>query len=313
MKEQKSIVELVDELPKKSITTYVLNALDFVVPGEWENVTGFEAILKSVMRDTDPVRLNRVKQRAIALYEDPASGYRKAIWVYKAVDAADVGLAATALADKVGQKVQFLSFLDRLTPKADITQTVDLAVKVGAEIVAFTLANGLPKDDIQGFADNLAHYAGASKMRMAALVCLDGLLPLGPDFARKSGEMLGSLRTSQLAQSATYQRLQTLLPGDSDTSRLRFLRSGLDSAQGWMNRLVTDRGLTPEKIVTSVRNVIDISDETLDYLSAFLDATTNYYEHTGIQAVTRHLIEDAAGSTGRKDARHKGAGKKKKA
>ena len=35
-------------------------------------------------------------------------------------------------------------------------------------------------------------------------------------------------------------------------------------------------------------------DETLDYLGVFLGATTNYCEHTGIQAVLRHLVERAA-------------------
>jgi hypothetical protein len=32
----------------------------------------------------------------------------------------------------------------------------------------------------------------------------------------------------------------------------------------------------------------------LDYVAAFLDMSTNYYEHTGIQTVARRVIEQAA-------------------
>jgi hypothetical protein len=36
-----------------------------------------------------------------------------------------------------------------------------------------------------------------------------------------------------------------------------------------------------------------VSDSKLDYLAAFLDVTTNYYEHTGTQTLARRLIERA--------------------
>ena len=34
-----------------------------------------------------------------------------------------------------------------------------------------------------------------------------------------------------------------------------------------------------------------MTDDRLDYVAAFLDLTTNYYEHTGIQSVARSLIQ----------------------
>jgi hypothetical protein len=293
--ELESVVELVDNLPEQNVTTYVLNALDFVVPGEWENVTGFANTVQAVTGTVDPTSIERIGKQVQELYADPSAGYQKAVRVYQVVDNADRALAAAALASKVGQKVSFLSFLEKLTPKADTTQSIDLAVKLVAEIVAFTLINGLPRDSIRDFVSKLAQYSGASKMRMAALVCLDGLVPLGPDFVQHGLKILSGASTSDLQKSAVFQRIQGLIPGESPEKQLRFIQNGFDSAQGWMNQLVTDRGLTPSKVLASVKRFVDISDEALDYVGAFFDATTNYYEHTGIQSVTRHLIEQTAG------------------
>jgi hypothetical protein len=58
-----------------------------------------------------------------------------------------------------------------------------------------------------------------------------------------------------------------------------------------MNNLVRSRGLTPESILRSMNQYINIADNKLDYVAAFLDMATNYYEHTGIQTVARRLIE----------------------
>ena len=59
--------------------------------------------------------------------------------------------------------------------------------------------------------------------------------------------------------------------------------------------IVTDRGLTPRKVTRNLRRVIDFTDDKLDYVGAFLDATTNYYAHTGTQTAAQHLIQRAAG------------------
>jgi hypothetical protein len=45
-----------------------------------------------------------------------------------------------------------------------------------------------------------------------------------------------------------------------------------------------------------VGSFIQIADDNLDFVAAFLDQSTNYYEHTGIQTVTRKLILDAYAS-----------------
>jgi hypothetical protein len=44
-----------------------------------------------------------------------------------------------------------------------------------------------------------------------------------------------------------------------------------------------------------MRGVIDFSEGKFDLLAAFLDISTNYMEHTGIQSVSRSLIQRAVG------------------
>jgi hypothetical protein len=60
-----------------------------------------------------------------------------------------------------------------------------------------------------------------------------------------------------------------------------------------MTDFVDSRGLTPESVVDNLTKFVEVSKDKLDYLGAFLDMTTNYYTHTGIQTLTRRLIERA--------------------
>ena len=50
----KSIPEYVNSLRKRSVTVYVLRSLDFLVPGEWENITDFEEMVIKVTGERDP-------------------------------------------------------------------------------------------------------------------------------------------------------------------------------------------------------------------------------------------------------------------
>ena len=40
---------------------------------------------------------------------------------------------------------------------------------------------------------------------------------------------------------------------------------------------------------------LEIADDKLNYVAAFLDVSTEYYSHTGTQTVAARLIERAAG------------------
>ena len=60
-----------------------------------------------------------------------------------------------------------------------------------------------------------------------------------------------------------------------------------------MQDFVTKNDLNSEKVYSSIQNFIDVTDNRLDYWSAFLDMTTSYYTHTGTQTIARRMIERA--------------------
>ncbi|MCY7385233.1 MAG: hypothetical protein LH628_22170 [Microcoleus sp. CAN_BIN18] len=294
----KSIVELVDNLPSGGVTVMMLKSLDFVVPGEWNNLTGFDNTIQAVTRETDRTLVQKIRDRAIELYADPNQPYQATVGLYQIVDRADTALAASAIANKIGEKIGFLSFLSSLTPKADVTQTLDLCIKVVVELIALCKLNNISMNNMGSFGTALSDYKNESIVRMAALVCVDGLIPLGPDFIKKAQSTLAGLSPTTLQQNPTFQSIGNLIPGGSVGDKLGFITATFRSAEGWMNNLVRSRGLTPESILRSMNQYIDIADNKLDYVAAFLDMSTNYYEHTGIQTVARRLVDRAYAEIG---------------
>jgi hypothetical protein len=291
----KPIFELVDELPTGGLTVMALNSLDFVIPGQWQNLVGFTNTIKAVSGTDDEAYIQAIGERAVALYNDKSQGYQTAMWLYNTVDAGSSALGAAAMASKVGSSIPLLGFLNNITPKAETAQTIDLGVKLVAEIVAFCQINGIPGDSIGDFLAALADYGGESLMRMAALVCFDGLIPLGPDFVEMTMNNLTGMSPNDLEGNKTFQGIKDSIPGGDSSSQLGFINQSFDSVRGWMSGFVTDRGLSPEVVVGNLRNFIEVSDDKLDYLAAFIDMSTNYYSHTGTQTLARRLIERAAG------------------
>ncbi|MGJ5676717.1 MAG: hypothetical protein ACR9NN_24470 [Nostochopsis sp.] len=289
----KSIFELVDELPTSNLTVSMLNSLDFVAPGEWQNVVGFVNTIKTVTGESDESLIQAIGERAIYLYNDRSQGYQRAMWLYQTVDSTDKALGAAALANKVGEKIPLLGFLNSITPKPDKAQTIDLCLKLVTELVAFCSINGIPGDSIGDFVGSLGEYSGESLIRMVALVCVDGLIPLGPDFISKALSTISQTNPQELEQNTTFQNLQDAIPGQNSSSKLNFIGESFNSVQGWMSNLVSANNLTPQKVVHNLQSFAEIADDKLDYLGAFLDVATNYYEHTGTQTLARRLIERA--------------------
>jgi hypothetical protein len=289
----KPIYEIIDELPTSGMTVRLLQGLDWVVPGQWQNITGFENTIRAVTGETDQNMIQQIGERAIHLYNDPNQGYQTALWIYDAVGKGSGALGAAAMANKLGENISFLSFLSNLTPKADKAQAIDLGVKLVAELVAFCKINGIPGDSIGEFVGALADYSGESLMRMAALVSVDALIPLGPDFIQKVGEFVGGAAPSELEQNQSYRQIQNEIPGGDTSSKQGFINQSWGAVSGWMSSFVSSRGLTQEGVVSNLKNYIEITDDRLDYVSAFLDMTTNYYEHTGVQTLGRRLVERA--------------------
>ncbi|WP_413173671.1 Tudor-knot domain-containing protein [Anabaena azotica] len=291
---EKSIIQLVDELSTDNITVKVLKAVDYVAPSQWNNLVGFDNTIRAITGETDTKVIQKIRERAVILYHDPQQGYQSAIKLYQTVDKADTAMATAALANKVGEKIGILSFLTNITPKADLTQTIDLVLKIAIEIIVFCKLNGIPQPNPQEFAKSLANnYQDASLMRMVALVCLDGIVPLGPDFLNKIHELISGTDASQIAQNPVFSAINSSLPGNNPTDKLGFITQGFNSVQGWISNLVSKTGITPQSIFSSLGNFIQIADDNLDFVAAFLDQTTNYYEHTGIQTVAASLIKQA--------------------
>lgn len=289
----KPIYELVDELPTNNMTVTTLRALDFVVPGQWENIVGFKNTIVKVTGETDEALIQQIGDRAVWLFNDKSQGYQRALWLYQTIDDADAALATAALANKISGRIPLGGLLNRLTPNSDKAQTLDLALKLVTELVAFCQINGIPGDSIGDFVGALGEYSGESLMRMAALVSIDGLIPLGTDFIKKVESTLGILSPADLEKNSTFGKIKPLIPGDNTEGQLAFIGESFNSTKSWMGDFVAQKSLTPEKLVNRFNGFIDFSEGKLDYLAAFLDITTNYFEHTGTQSLARRLIERA--------------------
>ena len=288
-----AIFKLVDELPEQNITVRVLNALDFVVPGEWENLVGFENTIRQVTGEEDEEMIQQIGDLAVWLFNDQSQGYQRALLLYQTVDRTDRALASAALANKAGERIPLLGFLNKITPKADKAQSIDLALKTVVELIAFCQINGIPGDSIGDFVNSLADYGGEDIMRMSALVCLDGLIPLGPDFIQKAQSIIESLNSDDLEENDTFKKVNDFIPGEDTENQLGFINQAFDSVTKWMGDFVESKDLTPEKVINNIESFVEFSDDQLDYLAAFLDLTTNYYEHTGTQTLARCLIDRA--------------------
>ena len=197
------------------------------------------------------------------------------------VDKADQLLAAASLANKIGRRISFLSFLQKLTPKSDTVQAVDLGMKIVAEGLAYNYLQGQPDGGIKDLAAGLAQYSQDNLMRVVALICIDGLIPLGPDFLDVTGDVLRKLSVRDLGSNPIYERIRDVIPGSSQSDHLNFVQEMFANSQGWIRDFQRERGINRGNVTSSLGKVIDLADETLDYVGAFLDATTNYYAHTG--------------------------------
>lgn len=289
-----SIHHVLEGLPETSLTTRVLGLLDFVVPGQWENIRSLERMIESVTGETDPAVVQAVGEKALALWFDESTGFQRAATIYRLVDSGSTMAGATAAANLVGQKVAFLSFLGDVTPKPDTVQAVDAAVKFAAELAAFCAMNGIPGDSVGDFVASLGNAAKEDAMRTGAWIALDLVLPLGPDFL---GRVLGAIQSvtdGELAQSRVFTLVADYLPGDLGGKR-QLIASALASSSSLIGQTVADKGLTQDGLLARLKDVVEVADDRLDMVSAALDLTTNYYEHTGLQTVARRLVTRAYG------------------
>ncbi|NCG22055.1 MAG: hypothetical protein GWP91_23820 [Rhodobacterales bacterium] len=282
-------------LGESRITPAVLNALDFVVPGEWENVTSLEEAIESYLDITDPVEVAKIKARAEELYASQPH-YARALKLYAAADSVDKVAAAAVLAKQAGKAFDLLSILDRFTPKAETTQAIDAALKLAVELAAFACLRGIPLTslaDAKAFPATLATYARADMMRLAAWITLDGVIPLGPEFVSKVHATISETDTSILTNNALFKQLAGVLPGGDPEGQKGFILSSLDSANGYVTEFVSAQGITQASLAGTMGTLFNVADTSMDVLGATLDASTDYFAHTGVQSVARVLVHDA--------------------
>lgn len=289
----KPIFELVDELPTGGTTVMALNALDFVIPGQWQNLTGFVNTIKAVTGETDEAMVQAIGDRAVYLYNDESQGYQRAMWLYQTVDNAAGAMGMAAMANKIGQDISFLGFLDNLTPKPEKIQSIDLTIKLVVELVAYCQINGIPGDSIGDFLGALGDYGGESLMRMVALICFDGLIPLGPSFIDKGLGAISNMTPKELDNNSTFSSVKGMIPGGDTAGQLGFINQSFDSVRGWMTNFVAEKALTQENALGNLQKFVQVSGDKLDYVGAFLDVSVKYYTHTGTQTLARRLIERA--------------------
>ncbi len=119
-------------------------------------------------------------------------------------------------------------------------------------------------------------------------------MPLGPDFVSKAMSSLQGLGASGLEKNKRFQQIESMVPGNGAAEKLGYMSRGLDAVQGWIGSFISGKGLNADKIVGSLSGFADGMDGKLDYVAAFVDMTTDYFEHTGTQSVARSLISRAA-------------------
>lgn len=280
-------------LPETSITTLSLHALDFIVPGEWNNIVNFRQLIEVTTGEEDREVQNRIARRALALYDSEDENYQTAMRVFELVDSVDKLVSAAATANKVGENFDFLGILERYTPKADTTQAIDAALKLIAEAVVFFLLTGFEYGDISAFAGSLGHYGKSDKMRLAALVVFEGVVPLGPDFLQKVVHFLDEISSDELGENKLYRAIADYIPGETIPEQQNFIQSTLVAMQGWITGFIEEHGITQDLVVDKVSHALQVADNSLDFVAAALDGLTNYYEHTGTQTVARVVIERA--------------------
>lgn len=289
-----SLHALVEGLDDSGLTVTLLGTLDAIVPGEWSNVTSFEEMIRVVTEEDDAELIQQVGERALELYADPEEGYQRAVSIFRKTDGIDQLAGSAALASKVGEKFSFLSFLGKLTPKADTTQAVDAGLKFAAEMTCFCLINGLPGDSVSDFSRSLSSYAKEDKMRLASWLAIDCVLPLGPDFYKKMHDTVSGMDLSKLQDNALFKSIQSYLPGGADAQK-DIVEKNLEASGDYLEDFVKTNGIDQDSLLDKVRGFVDVGDGKLDYISAVLDMSTNYYTHTGIQTVARQVISRAYG------------------
>jgi hypothetical protein len=289
-----SVLERLDRLPRRNLTVLAIKGLSTLVPGGWQNITRADDLIGDVLGSADPELIRQVRARADLLSRARHEGYGRALSLSDAVNRSQKAAGGLRLLANIGGALPLVKRVADLTPTSETLQAADLSLKVAAEMLAFTQVNGLPGDSFGDFAAALGEYAGEARIRMAALICFDALLPLGDQALQRLDGLLGGVSQRDLHQLPAYGGLASMLPGRGDGAHLTFLRRGVDQWLGWAGGFSSQLGLSGQKAVQALESTLGPWQGSFQQMATFLDAFTDTYQHTGVQAVARRLVERAA-------------------
>ncbi|MFY7695535.1 MAG: hypothetical protein ACOVQK_04250 [Cyanobium sp.] len=289
-----TVLERLERLPRRNLTVLSLRGISTLVPGGWRNVTSAEELISEVLGTSDPELMQQVRDRADQLSRARHEGYTRAMSLYDAVNRSQKAAGGLRVLANVTGGLPLVKRLANLTPPTDTLQAADLSLKVASEMLAFTQVNGLPGNSFSDFRASLNEYAGEAKVRMAALVCFDALLPLGDQALERMDGLLGRVGHQELRQLPAYAGMAAMIPGRGDEAHLSFLRRGVDTWLDWAGGFTSQLGLTSQRAVRALETTIGPWQGGFQQLAIFLDAFTDTYQHTGVQAVARRLVERAA-------------------
>ena len=97
-----------------------------------------------------------------------------------------------------------------------------------------------------------------------------------------------------MADHALFQKIAGYLPGGAEGGKA-LIKSTIEGAGSHLTNFVATKGMTQESLLAKVKGFVEVSDDKLDLVAAALDMGTNYFEHTGIQTVSRALVTRAYG------------------
>jgi len=289
-----TVLERLERLPRRNLTVLSLRGISTLVPGGWRNVTSAEELISEVLGTSDPELMQQVRQRADQLSRARHEGYTRAMSLYDAVNRSQKAAGGLRVLANVTGGLPLVKRLANLTPPTDTLQAADLSLKVASEMLAFTQVNGLPGNSFSDFRASLNEYAGEAKVRMAALVCFDALLPLGDQALERMDGLLGRVGHQELRQLPAYAGMASMIPGRGDDAHLNFLRRGVDTWLDWAGGFTGQLGLTSQRAVRALETTLGPWQGGFQQLAIFLDAFTDTYQHTGVQAVARRLVDRAA-------------------
>jgi len=68
------------------------------------SLVGFDNSIRSITGKTDAKVIQKIRDRAVTLYQDTQKAYQTAIKLYQTIDKADAGMAVAALAKRMFEK-----------------------------------------------------------------------------------------------------------------------------------------------------------------------------------------------------------------